>query len=99
MSKHDRDRAIEIALEKAPAHRRAFLRRLLGASAAAAASSEADADGYVFINGRRVRAISTKGTGIKKKRATKKKKVAKKKVAKKKKKTASKKKTSSRKKA
>jgi DnaK suppressor protein len=37
--------------------------------AAAAASSEADADGYVFINGRRVRAISTKGTGVKKKRA------------------------------
>jgi DnaK suppressor protein len=37
--------------------------------AAAAASSEADADGYVFINGRRVRAISTKGPGVKKKRA------------------------------
>jgi DnaK suppressor protein len=38
--------------------------------AAAAASSEADADGYVFINGRRVRAISTKGTIVKKKRAS-----------------------------
>jgi DnaK suppressor protein len=38
--------------------------------AAAAASSEADADGYVFINGRRVRAISTKGAGVKKKRAS-----------------------------
>ena len=39
--------------------------------AAAAASSETDANGYVFINGRRVRAISTKGVGTKKKRATK----------------------------
>ncbi len=38
--------------------------------AAAAASSEADADGYVFINGRRVRAISTKGATIKKKKRT-----------------------------
>ena len=39
--------------------------------AAAAASSETDSDGYVIINGRRVRAISTKGAGIKKKRSTK----------------------------
>ena len=39
--------------------------------AAAAASSETDADGYVFINGRRVRAISTKGVGTKKKRSAK----------------------------
>ena len=39
--------------------------------AAAAASSETDADGYVVINGRRVRAISTKGVGTKKKRSTK----------------------------
>ena len=38
---------------------------------AAAASSEADSDGYVYINGRRVRAISTKGAGTKKKRSTK----------------------------
>lgn len=38
--------------------------------AAAAASSETDANGYVFINGRRVRAISTKGVGTKKKRSS-----------------------------
>ncbi|MEC8321702.1 MAG: TraR/DksA C4-type zinc finger protein [Planctomycetota bacterium] len=38
---------------------------------AAAASSEADKNGFVYINGRRVRAISTKGAGTKKKRATK----------------------------
>ena len=38
--------------------------------AAAAASSEADKNGYVFINGRRVRAISTKGAGTKKKRSS-----------------------------
>ncbi|MBC02779.1 MAG: hypothetical protein CMJ34_05685 [Phycisphaerae bacterium] len=38
---------------------------------AAAASSEADSDGYVYINGRRVRAISTKGAGTKKKRSPK----------------------------
>ena len=39
--------------------------------AAAAASSETDSDGYVLINGRRVRAISTKGTGVKKKTRSK----------------------------
>lgn len=38
---------------------------------AAAASSKADSEGYVYINGRRVRAISTKGVGLKKKRSTK----------------------------
>jgi DnaK suppressor protein len=36
--------------------------------AAAAASSETDSEGYVFINGRRVRAISTKGSGVVKKK-------------------------------
>lgn len=35
--------------------------------AAAAVTSEVDAQGYVFINGRRVRAISTKGMELKKK--------------------------------
>ena len=35
--------------------------------AAAAVSSEVDSQGYVFINGRRIRAISTKGIDIKKK--------------------------------
>ena len=39
--------------------------------AAAAASSETDSDGYVVINGRRVRAISTKGSGVKKKTRSK----------------------------
>jgi DnaK suppressor protein len=39
--------------------------------AAAAASSEVDKNGYVMINGRRVRAISTKGAGIKKKSRSK----------------------------
>ena len=39
--------------------------------AAAAASSETDSDGYVLINGRRVRAISTKGSGVKKKARSK----------------------------
>ncbi len=39
--------------------------------AAAAASSEVDKNGYVVINGRRVRAISTKGAGIKKKSRSK----------------------------
>jgi DnaK suppressor protein len=38
--------------------------------AAAAASSETDSEGYVFINGRRVRAISTKGSGVVKKKKT-----------------------------
>ena len=40
-------------------------------AAAAAASSEVDKNGYVVINGRRVRAISTKGAGIKKKSRSK----------------------------
>ena len=39
--------------------------------AAAAASSEVDKNGYVVINGRRVRAISTKGAGVKKKSRSK----------------------------
>ena len=39
--------------------------------AAAAASSEVDKNGYVVINGRRVRAISTMGAGIKKKSRSK----------------------------
>ena len=39
--------------------------------AAAAASSEVDKNGYVMINGRRVRAISTKGAGVKKKSRSK----------------------------
>ena len=38
--------------------------------AAAAVTSEVDAQGYVFINGRRVRAISTKGMELKKKSKT-----------------------------
>jgi len=38
--------------------------------AAAAVTSEVDAQGYVFINGRRVRAISTKGMDLKKKSKT-----------------------------
>ena len=38
--------------------------------AAAAVSSEVDAQGYVFINGRRIRAISTKGIDLKKKSRT-----------------------------
>jgi len=40
-------------------------------AAAAAASSEVDKNGYVVINGRRVRAISTMGAGIKKKSRSK----------------------------
>ena len=39
--------------------------------AAAAASSEVDKNGYVMINGRGVRAISTKGAGVKKKSRSK----------------------------
>lgn len=38
--------------------------------AAAAVTSKVDSDGYVFINGRRVRAISTKGLTVKKKTRT-----------------------------
>ncbi len=40
-------------------------------AAAAAASSDVDKNGYVVINGRRVRAISTKGVAVKKRRSSK----------------------------